>query len=113
MDLPSWYNDCFDEIMPLNVLFLFFRNFLWITIAITLFECFLLSFYDDAQVVLVLFWTKLASDILIGLMFAFLQPEKMYFYYNLGFSRWHLYGGALCIDLLFWVFLITSTLLSI
>jgi len=97
--------------MPLTVLFLFFRNFLWITTSITVFECYLIAVTGNPQVILVLLWTKLASDLVIGFLFAMLQGHKLYFYYNLGYSRVHLFGGALVFDLIVWTSLMTVTLL--
>jgi hypothetical protein len=98
--------------MPLSILFLFFRNFLWITTSITLFECYLLALSGNPQVIMVLLWTKLAADGVIGLLFLLLHGHKMYFYYNLGYSKVYLLAGALAIDLLLWTIsmVLTSTL---
>ena len=95
--------------MPLNILFLFFRNFLWITTSITLFECYLLALSGNPQVIMVLLWTKLAADGVIGLLFMVLHGHKMYFYYSLGYSRVYLLSAALALDLVIWTTLIVFT----
>lgn len=95
--------------MPLSVLFLFFRNFLWITTSITLFECYLLSSSENVSIIFTLLWTKLAANVLIGLLFSLLQPNRLYFFYNLGYSRVQLFGSALAFDLTVWSFLIIIT----
>ena len=95
--------------MPLNILFLFFRNLLWITTSITLFECYLLALSGNPQVIMVLLWTKLAADGVIGLLFMVLHGHKMYFYYNLGYSRVYLLSAALALDLVIWTTLIVFT----
>jgi hypothetical protein len=97
--------------MPLNILFLFFRNFLWLTTSITLFECYLFSFATDPQVIMVLLWTKLASDFVIGLLFVLLQGNRLFFFHNLGYSRFKLMGSALFFDMTLWTLLITGTAL--
>ena len=95
--------------MPLSILLLFFRNFLWITTSITLFECYLLAISGNPQVIMVLLWTKLAADGVIGLLFMLLHGYKMYFYYNLGYSRVYLLASALAIDLFIWTTLVVLT----
>jgi hypothetical protein len=95
--------------MSLAVLFLFFRNFIWITTSITLFECYLFAISDDVQVIMMLFWTKLVSDLLIGLLFLLLQPRALFFFHNLGYTRVKLFGSALAFDLSMWALFISGT----
>ena len=97
--------------MTLTVLFLFFRNFIWITTSITVFECYLLAVSGDVRVVLTLLWTKLAANAVIGLLFLMLQGNRMFFFHNLGYSRFQLFGSALLFDLAIWTSLVTTTAL--
>lgn len=96
--------------MPLSILFLFFRNFLWITSIVTLFQCFLLAGTGKPLYVLPLLFTKLASDVLIAFLFVFFQANKLYFFYNLGISKATLFVSALLFDVGIWSLLITLTL---
>ena len=79
-----------------------------ITTSITLFECYLLA-SDEPKVIVVLLWTKLASDFVIGLLFILLQGHKLYFFHNLGYSRVQLLGSALAFDMTLWTLLIAGT----
>jgi hypothetical protein len=95
--------------VPLKILFHFFRNFVWLSFATTLFECLLLWGTGKNEFIVVLLLTKLASSVLIALLFLSFQADKFYFYHNLGLTRLELFGSALAIDMLFWTVAITFT----
>jgi hypothetical protein len=97
--------------MALSILFLFFRNFIWISSVITLFQCYLLADSGKPLYVVPLLLTKLGSDVLIALMFVFFQGTRLYFFYNLGYTRTALFGSALLFDMGTWSLLVVLTLM--
>ena len=98
--------------VPLRILFHFFRNFIWLSLSITLFECVLLWGTGKNQFIISLLLTKLAANVLIASLFLFFQGNKLYFYYNLGLTRIELFGSAFVIDMVFWTTAITLTVLA-
>jgi hypothetical protein len=97
--------------MPLSILFLFFRNFIGITTAITLFQCYLLAGSGKPLFAFPMLFTKLASDALIAMMYVFFGRNKLYFYYNLGISKQVLFVSALVFDAGIWFLLVALTLI--
>ena len=95
--------------VPLKVLLHFFRNFVWLSLSITLFQCLVLWGTGKNEFILILLLTKLTSNVLIATMFLFLQADKLYFYHNLGLTRLELFGSALLFDMIFWVTAIAIT----
>lgn len=99
------------DCVPLRILIHFFRNFIWLSLSITFFECALLWSTVKSQFIVSLLLTKLAANILIATYFLFFQGNKLYFYYNLGLTKIELFGSAFVIDMVFWSMAITLTVL--
>jgi hypothetical protein len=95
--------------MPFSHLWLFYRYFILGCTAITLFQCVLMANAPRAYFGVTLFWTKLLSSILIGLLFHFFRNNYLYFFYNLGYTQRMLYSRALAVDLVIWLIAIIIT----
>lgn len=95
--------------MPLAHALLFYRSFVLLCSAITIFQCVLMANATNGYFGVTLFWTKLVSSLLIGVLFHFFKSSHLYFFYNLGYTRNILYGYALALDLSIWAAAITLT----
>lgn len=95
--------------MPFSHLWLFYRNFILLTTAITFFQCVLMATATSWYFSITLFWTKLISSMLIGVLFHFFKHDHLYFFYNLGYSLRRLYTLVFSLDMLIWTLLITLT----
>jgi hypothetical protein len=86
----------------MNVILLFYRNFLWFANFISLFGCLLIWAYGGWQFAIAVFWTKVGTNILLGLYVELFQHEQFYFFYNLGYSKMQLYSASFLLDMLIW-----------
>jgi hypothetical protein len=85
----------------------FYKPFVFAATFFSLYTCFLFISWGSAYFVLTIFWIKVVSSALIGLVFHFSRSEQLHFYHNLGFSTIRLYTLATMLDLLLWIVMIT------
>jgi hypothetical protein len=95
--------------MPLSILLHFYRNFVWITSSITLFECILFWGSGRNLFVISLLLTKLVSEVFIAALFMFFQSNRMYFYHNLGLTKLQLFASAFLLDMMLWTLAVVLT----
>jgi hypothetical protein len=94
----------------MNIIFAFYRNFIWPTTLTTLVSTYLLS-GNAAGNVVYMFWMKLITNFLYGVYFEFSQVQQFYFFNNLGYSKLRLYTSVVTIDFSIWLVLTISILL--
>lgn len=87
----------------------FYRLLVFPATFFTLFTCFLLVKWGSIYYTLTLFWIKIASTALLGVVNHLSHSEHLYFYHNLGFSTVRLYALAAALDMLIWGLSITVT----
>jgi hypothetical protein len=83
----------------------FYRTFFLFTGSISLLSGYILWNSRTVTSLLVLFWMKLITNVLIGFLFATFNKEGFYFYNNLGFSGKQMLQGVLLIDMVLWLFI--------
>jgi hypothetical protein len=86
----------------LRVRLLFYQNFAVITIAISMFGGYLILESGIGLFVIPVFFMKVITNGLIGLIFHFFRQNRLYFFHNLGVTAFDLYVSAFFIDLLLW-----------
>jgi len=91
--------------------FAFYRNFIWIANAISIFGCFTILLNGKPTFIIPVFWMKICTNILLGIYVNVFQDEQFYFYYNLGFTRKRLFALAFAIDLSVWICMTLLTLI--
>ncbi len=94
----------------LGIRLLFYQNFVWITFFISIFGCYLVWRSGTATFILPVFYIKMITNGLIGVMVHFFKHNQLYFFQNLGISTIQLYTSALFIDMVLWL---SATLLII
>ena len=88
----------------MNVIFTFYRNFIWPALLATLISCNILL-YGSSKDIVYLFWMKLICNIFLGVYFEFFRAQQFCFFNNLGYSKTTLYIGATILDLSVWTLL--------
>ena len=94
---------------PVRIVFTFYRNILFPSLVVSLVSCYTLVAVGGTFVIPTLFIIKVTTSILLGLYIHIFRSEQLYFFFNLGYSRVRLYAGALILDLVLWILLITVT----
>jgi hypothetical protein len=107
--MNKWYNPCL-LLAAMNAMLLFYRNFLWFANSISLFGCLLICIYGGWQFAIAVFWTKIGTNVLLGLYVELFQHEQFIFFNNLGYTKVQLYGSSFALDMLAWF---TLTILTI
>jgi hypothetical protein len=93
------------------VVFAFYRNFIFVSIPVSLFGSYLVWSSGAAYAVIWVFWMKVFTNLSLGAYVHFFRPEQLYFFYNLGFPRWKLYSWTLATDFFIWLVLTYITVL--
>jgi hypothetical protein len=88
----------------------FHRNFIWPTLFITFFGCFIILASGSWLFAVSLFWTKIITNGLIGCYFLLFHKQQFYFYHNLGYTKTQLCAFSFLLDMSIWALL---TLLTI
>ena len=94
----------------MNVVFTFYRNFIWPATFITLISCYIV-FTGSAKDIMYLLWMKLISNIALGAYFEFFEADQFYFFNNLGYSILSLYVSAATLDFCIWLLITLAILL--
>lgn len=94
----------------MNVVFTFYRNFIWPATFITLISCYIV-FTGSAKDIMYLLWMKLISNIALGAYFEFFEADQFYFFNNLGYSKLSLYVSAATLDFCIWLLITLAILL--
>jgi len=95
--------------MRLQILFVFYKNFCWLTIGISLFTCFLFWQSGNLATIPVFLWTKSITNGLALLFIHLFSRDKLYFFFNLGYSTRRVYTFSFAFDLLLWLLFTTLT----
>src|SRR5690349_4106989 len=85
-----------------QILFTFYRRFILVTGSISLLFCFSFWSLKGLYYVFILFWMKVITNLLIGLLFIVFSRDSTIFYNNLGYSSLKMYWGVMFLDLLIW-----------
>jgi hypothetical protein len=67
-----------------------------------MFGCYLLLMYGSWQFIVMAFWLKVITNILLGLYIHIFSSEQFYFFHNLGFNKTRLYSSTFVVDMLIW-----------
>src|SRR5689334_5304197 len=94
-----------------RILFAFYRNFVVVTGSISVIFCFIYWSTASLSFAFTLFWTKLITNFLIGLLFIVFNRDATLFYNNLGYSSSKMYTGMMLLDLMIWWTMITAIFL--
>src|SRR5688572_17731564 len=86
------------------VVLTFYRNFSWFVLGISLFGCWLIWIYGSWQF-MPMFWTKVLTNILLGLFIHVFSPGQFNFFNNLGYSKSRLYVFTFIFDMVIWFLL--------
>ena len=89
----------------MHVVLTFYRNFLWIVLAISLFGCFLIWSYGAWHYIVIVFWAKVGTNTLLGLYIHYFRSEQFCFFANLGYSKIRLYAFTFALDMFLWFLL--------
>ncbi len=87
----------------LPALLTFYRTFFLFTGGISVVSGIILLDTKTISSLLVLFWMKLITNALTGILYVTFNKEGFYFYNNLGFSAKQMLIGVMLIDLLIWL----------
>jgi hypothetical protein len=90
-------------------IFTFYQNFLYPSAAVNLFSCYILFDEGSAGYSLLLFWLKILTIPMFGVLFHLSRSERLYFFHNLGYSTRRLYTLTALFDLGIWFLLILIT----
>lgn len=94
----------------MNVIFTFYRNFIWPANLVTLVSCYLMLGGSGKNAVY-MFWMKLITGFFFGVFFEFFHAQQFCFYNNLGYSKTRLFTTAAILDLFIWSVLTVIVLL--
>jgi hypothetical protein len=86
----------------MNVIFTFYRNFIWPVTFITLISCYVLL-AGSAKDLVYLFWMKVFSNAGLGFYIEFFERDQFYFFNNLGYSKPTLYICVALLDFALWL----------
>jgi len=86
----------------MRVILTFYKNFSWLVLAISLLGCWLIWLYGSWQYMIVVFWTKVLTNTLLGLFIHIFSPSQFYFFKNLGYSKTRLYTYTFIFDMVIW-----------
>ena len=89
----------------------FYRTFFLFTGIISIISSYILWNTNNIASLLILFWMKLATNVLIGFLFSTFNKEGFYFYNNLGYSAKQMLLGVLLIDMVLWLLISIPILL--
>ena len=95
--------------MKFRILLVFYRNIYWLTGSASLFICFLFWQSGEMKWLGMFIWTKLITNALVLLFFHLFSRDKLYFFYNLGYSMLRLYMIVFAFDIFLWTILMTLT----
>ena len=87
----------------MNVIFTFYRNFIWPVTFITLISCYVLL-TGSAKDIVYLLWMKVISNACMGFYFELFEGNQFYFFNNLGYSKSTLYISVALLDFALWLF---------
>lgn len=87
----------------LRIRLLFYQNFALATIVVSIFGCYLILESGNELFIIPVFFMKIITNGLIGLIFHFFKQNQLYFFQNLGVPTLDLYSSAFCIDLVLWL----------
>jgi hypothetical protein len=97
----------------MNIVFTFYRNFIWPATFISLLSGFLILSAGSGRIGIYLFWMKILTSFGLGIFFHLFQSQQLYFYNNLGYSKTRLYICTAALDLFVWVAITVVTLLIV
>ncbi|PZR40315.1 MAG: hypothetical protein DI538_04530 [Azospira oryzae] len=97
--------------MRWQILFVFYKRFYWMTIGVSLLTCFLFVQSGDPKAIVLFLWTKLITNGVALLFLHLFDRDKLYFFYNLGYSARRLSVLSFVFDLLLWSLLLSLTLI--
>ena len=89
----------------MQVVLTFYRNFSWIVLGISLFGCVIVLAYGSWQYMVVVFWTKVLTNTLLGLYINYYRSEQFCFFANLGYSKIRIFTFTFILDMLIWFLL--------
>lgn len=89
----------------MNVVLTFYRNFSLVALGISLIGCVLVLAYGSWLYMVVVFWTKVLTNTLLGLYINYYRPEQFYFFANLGYSKIRIFAFTFILDMLIWFLL--------
>lgn len=95
----------------LRISFLFYQNFVWVTFPISIFGCYLVWESGMVTFAMPIFFIKIITNGLIGVMFHFFKQNQLYFFQNLGVSAVQLYSSAMFIDMILWLSMLVISLI--
>lgn len=87
----------------LRVRLLFYQNFALATIVVSIFGCYLILESGTGLFVIPVFFMKIITNGLIGLIFHFFKQNQLYFFQNLGVTTIQLYSTAFGFDMVLWL----------
>lgn len=93
--------------MRFSVLLTFYRSFAFPALIVTVISCGFRMAAPQPEYIIPLFFTKVMTNGLLGVLFYFFSSDKLYFYFNLGYTTTRLYTMVFLADFLIWLVLIT------
>jgi hypothetical protein len=87
---------------PMAVILTFYRNFVWLVNFVTLLGCYLIWLNGSWSFVIVVFWIKLLTNIILGLYIHIFHEDQYAFFQNLGFNKLQLYVFTFILDMTIW-----------
>lgn len=94
----------------MRVILTFYRNFFWLVLSISFFGCWLIWMYGSWQFMVLVFWMKVFTNILLGIFIHLFSPSQFYFFKNLGYSKSRLFAFTFILDMVIWFLLSFTTL---
>jgi hypothetical protein len=86
----------------MHVVLTFYRNFRFVASAITLFGCYLVVASESWLFVMPMFWTKIFTNVILGLLVNYFSADQFCFYANLGYNRIRLFALKFILDMVIW-----------
>ncbi|HEX6227305.1 MAG TPA: hypothetical protein VFZ52_22970 [Chryseolinea sp.] len=89
----------------MRVILIFYRNFLWPAIGISLFACWLIWMSGSWHFIAASFWMKVVTNLFLGLSIHIFSPNQLPFFNNLGYNTIILYTYTFLFDMMLWLLL--------
>lgn len=86
----------------MQVILIFYQNFIWLALAISLMGCWFIGMYGSWQYIVVMFWIKVITNVLLGLFIHIFSPSQFYFFQNLGYNKESLFTHTFILDMGIW-----------
>jgi len=81
----------------------FYRTFYVVTASVSATSFLFLQQSNVLASIIILFWMKIITNLLIGFLFGTFKSESLYFYNNLGYSSLKMYLGVFFLDIFIWL----------